>query len=88
MKAQKEGAHNKIHLAYPVESHKADWYERQVPDQFSTEKDDRLMWSLIMQYALEGRTNNAPNGHFYLDRNGMEAVTKEVVATHLGNAVD
>ena len=59
-----------------------------MPDQFSGEKDDRLMWSLIMQYALEGRTNDAPNGHFYLTKSGTEAVTKEVVNTHLGNAVD
>ena len=46
------------------------------------------MWSLIMQYALEGRTNNAPNGHFYLTKDGMQAVSQEVVHTHLGNAVD
>lgn len=32
VKAPKEGEHNKIHLAYPVESHKADWYTREVPD--------------------------------------------------------
>ena len=41
-----------------------------------------------MQYALEGRTNDAPNGHFYLTKGGTEAVTKEVVNTHLGKAVD
>jgi len=77
-------AHNKIHLAFPVESHKADFYERMVPEEFSTGADDRLMWSLIMQYSLEGNTDGQPNGHFYLTQDGMKKVSDEVVATHLG----
>lgn len=55
-----------------------------VPDQFSTGADDRLMWSLIMKYSLEGNSDGQPNGNFYLTQDGMKQVSDEVVATHLG----
>ena len=42
------------------------------------------MWSLISKYTLEGNTDGEPNGHFYLNLAGAEAVGKEVVRTHLG----
>lgn len=36
-----------------------------------------------MKYALEGKSNGGPNGQFYMTKNAMEAVTDEVVDTHL-----
>ena len=67
----------------------ADWnYQRAAPTQFNKEEEnaphDLLMNSLIMKYALEGKTDGAPNGKFYLDKSGMRAVSSEVVGTHFG----
>jgi hypothetical protein len=42
-------------------------YMRDIPDRFETEKDDQLMESLYKNYAIEGRKNNLPDGHFWLD---------------------
>ena len=42
------------------------------------------MHSLITKYALEGNTNGKPNGHFFLNKEGVKAVAREVVQTHLG----
>ena len=42
------------------------------------------MNSLISKYALEGKTDGAPNGKFYLDKAGAAAVANEVVGTHFG----
>ena len=42
------------------------------------------MRSLIKTYSLEGKTDNEPNGKFYLDKNGAEGVAKEIVGTHFG----
>lgn len=42
------------------------------------------MKSLLTKYTLEGRTNDEPNGHFYLTKNDAEKVAKEVVGTHFG----
>ena len=42
------------------------------------------MNSLISKYALEGKTDGAPNGKFYLDKSGAYSVASEVVGTHLG----
>jgi hypothetical protein len=42
------------------------------------------MRSLIRTYAIEGRgSNGKPDGKFYLDFNGVKAVSLEVVQTHL-----
>lgn len=57
--------------------------ERKMPERFDTEADDRLMNSLIKTYAIEGQKDGKPDGHFYLNRSGMEAVSKEVAQTHL-----
>lgn len=55
-----------------------------MPERFSDSKDDLLMRSLIRTYAIEGRAaNGKPNGKFYLDFKGVNAVSKEVVQTHL-----
>jgi len=45
---------------------------------------DRLMNSLISKYSLEGNTDGEPNGHFYLDRKAINAVSREVIGTHFG----
>jgi hypothetical protein len=59
-------------------------YERAMPAQFTEEKDDRLMNSLISKYALEAKVDGAPSGKFYLNKDGMRAVSSEVVGTHFG----
>ena len=58
-------------------------YMRDVPDRFETEKDDQLMESLYKNYAIEGRKNNLPDGHFWLDEANAKAVSNEVIGTHL-----
>jgi len=42
------------------------------------------MNSLISKFALEGKTDGAGNGKFYLDKSGAAAVASEVVQTHFG----
>jgi len=59
-------------------------YKRVVPERFSTNKDDWLMNSIITDYALEGNTGGAPNGHFYMTKDAMYAISEEVTKTHLG----
>lgn len=59
------------------------YYNRNVPDHFSKERDDGLMRSLIENYSVEGQTNGNPNGHFYLTKDSVDDVSREVVKTHL-----
>jgi len=58
-----------IHNAFTPEAHGHEDYERQVPHLWdSTDRDDLLVRSVIMNYALEGRgAGGAPTGKFYLD---------------------
>jgi len=42
------------------------------------------MRSLITNYALEGKTDGAPNHSFYLTKNGIQSVSREIVGTHFG----
>lgn len=42
------------------------------------------MWSLCEKFAVEGNTDEKPNGHFYLTPKGMERVAREVIQTHYG----
>jgi hypothetical protein len=42
--------------------HTSSYYDRVVPDQFTKEKDDRLMNSLISKYSLEGNEKGQPTG--------------------------
>ena len=54
-----------------------------MPERFSEERDDRLMNSLIQNYAIEMKDKDGnPTGHFFCDRSGALDVSKEVVATH------
>ena len=58
-------------------------YARQMPTRFDDERDDRLMNSLISNYALEMKDGNGkPSGHFFFDRDAARAVSEEVVGTH------
>ena len=58
-------------------------YIRDIPDRFETESDDQLMESMYKNYAIEGRTGDLPNGHFWLDETNAKRASKEVVMTHL-----
>ena len=42
------------------------------------------MHSLITNYSVEGSDNGKPNGHFFLTKDSIDDVSKEVVKTHLG----
>lgn len=46
------------------------------------------MRSLINNYSVEGQTNGHPNGHFYLTKDSVDDVSREVVKTHLGMTSD
>ena len=57
-----------------------------MPERFSEERDDRLMNSLIQNYAIEMKDKDGnPTGHMYCDRDGALAVSKEVVNTHFSS---
>jgi hypothetical protein len=58
-------------------------YTRTVPALYQEEKDDRLMNSLIQNYATEGNTAGQPNGKFYLTKADAINVADEVARTHL-----
>jgi len=75
---------SKFDKPFTIHSHKSVFYDREVPEKFSKEADDRLMNSLISKYSLEGNTGGKPNGHFFLNKEGVTAVATEVVATHMG----
>jgi len=59
-------------------------YIRDVPDRFEGAGDDRLMNSLYMNFAREGKKNHLPTGHFWLDEGNARKVGNEVIMTHLG----
>ena len=64
-------------------------YERKVPPQFESDAGDKLMHSIIINYAIETRdTDGKPSGKFYLDMNGAYALAREVIKTHLGFSGD
>lgn len=58
-------------------------YDREMPEQYTEERDDRLMNSLIKNYALEMKNDDGKaSGHFFLDKDGAQKVSSEVVHTH------
>lgn len=58
-------------------------YKREMPNQYTEERDDRLMNSLIENYALEMKDDKGnPSGHFFLDYDAAKRVSDEVVHTH------
>jgi hypothetical protein len=64
----------------------SDYYSRVTPENFSADKDDLLMRSVIQNYAVEGKLadGSGPNGEFYLTRSAAEEVSKAVVKQHFG----
>jgi hypothetical protein len=58
-------------------------YYREMPEEFTEERDDRLMNSLIKTYALEMKDESGtPSGHFFFDKKAARSVSDEVVHTH------
>jgi hypothetical protein len=57
-------------------------YVRKIPERFSQERDDRLMNSLISNYALEMRKDGVASGLFYLDKEGAYDAAEEIINTH------
>ena len=62
------------------------FYHRDIPENFSSGKDDLLMRSLIKNYAVEGKKDDGsgPNGHFFLTRSAAAEAANEVVGSHFG----
>ena len=87
-KAGDAPAKTKITDAYTVFDHLSSFYERVVPDHWTGAGDDKLMESIISKYSLEGNTDGAPNGHFYVTKAGCEAIAKEVIGTHFALGAD
>ena len=47
-----------------------DGYERNVPNRFTEERDDRLMNSIISKYALEVKVDGELTGHMFCNKEG------------------
>lgn len=43
-------------------------YDRKVPSKYTTERDDRLMNSIISNYAREIKVNGQLTGQFFLNK--------------------
>ena len=55
-------------------------YEREVPAAY---EDDNFMKSMIMKYALEGKTKKGdPNHQFFMNESVTRSAAKEVLGTH------
>ena len=79
------GATNDITGAYTIHDDGSDYYSRKVPDIFdSSDKDDLLMRSVITNYAVEGKTDGAPNGKFFITRSDMNSLADEVLTNNQG----
>jgi len=70
-------------------------YERVPPAHFSGDGDDLFMKSMIMKYAMEGKTEEekdckdcepegTPNGEFFMDEAATRAASAEVLGSHKG----
>ena len=57
-------------------------YERVVPEQFTAERDDRLMNSLISNYAREVKQDGKLTGAMFCNKDDAFAAATEVVSTH------
>jgi hypothetical protein len=73
-----------LETGYNVADKGAVFYDRVTPENFSADSDDLLMRSLIQKYAVEGRTDDAPDGNFVLSREGARKAASEVVGSHFG----
>ena len=54
-------------------------YTREVPEQFTQERDDRLMNSLIKNYAREVKKDGKLTGAMFCNRDDAFAASTEVV---------
>ena len=57
-------------------------YTREMPEQFVAERDDRLMNSLIANYAREVKQEGKLTGAMFCNKDDALAVSTEVVQTH------
>ena len=53
-----------------------------MPERFKDERDDRLMNSLIDNYAREVKVGDQKTGHMYCNHNEALEASKEVVSSH------
>ena len=60
-------------------------YTRVMPARFTEERDDRLMNSLIKNYAREVRREGHNTGHFFLNRDDARAAADEILRDHKSN---
>jgi hypothetical protein len=64
----KDGPSGIVATGYNPRDKGAIFYNRVIPSNFSQDSDDKLMRSLISKYAIEGRTDDLPNGTFVLSK--------------------
>ena len=57
-------------------------YERAIPARFAEERDDRLMHSLLKNYAREIKVNGKLTGQFFLNKEDAKAAYDEIVKSH------
>ena len=60
-------------------------YSRSTPHQYTQERDDRLMNSLINNYAREIVQDGKQTGQMFLNKEDAEKVSNEVLRTHKQN---
>ena len=65
----------------PVVEYKA--RESPVPEHFTGREDDTFMRSIIGTYSKEKFVDGKPTGEFFMDKKGFEAISNEVVNTHV-----
>ena len=53
-------------------------YERIMPPQFEEERDDRLMNSMIGNYAREVKNDGKLTGHLFLNKDDARKASQEV----------
>ena len=63
------------------ESH-GSFVTRDIPERFKEERDDRLMNSLIDNYAREVKIGEQKTGHMYCNHDDAQAVSREVIESH------
>ena len=78
------GPSGKIVGAFTKQDHVTGLYTRKIPEHFSANSDDLLMRNLIKNYALEGKTDGKPNGHFYLTKDAIQEESRNIIRDHYG----
>ena len=57
-------------------------YKRVMPPQFEEERDDRLMNSMVANYAREVKNAGDLTGHLFLNKADAKRAAQEVVSNH------